>query len=324
VMQAMVSADATSIVFVVSDATSVGLVRSLSVTSPAGSDSTNVTVIHLVINELDADTVGTDANEFVEITTGIAAAVDLTGYQLVLVNGSTDTSYSATALATTDAAGYFVVGNAGVVPDAMIANDFLQNGADAAAIVQSASVVANGTAVASLAVLIDALVYDTNDGDDAALLSALLGAAPEAVQINEAARGTSDVDSIQRCGTARLDGRAFTIIDAPTLRAATVCSFSAATVQARFDATCAGCHTGGGAMGGLALDSFETTAIGEPSSAAGMHYIAAGSRATSYLYHKLANTHLSVPGGNGARMPFGGPFWSPADIERLGAYIDGL
>jgi hypothetical protein len=42
----------------------------------------------------------------------------------------------------------------------------------------------------------------------------------------------------------------------------------------------------------------------KPSSAAGMFYVTPKSLAQSYLWHKLTNTHLTVPGGNGCAMPY--------------------
>ncbi|MDQ3037562.1 MAG: hypothetical protein M3Y87_34525, partial [Myxococcota bacterium] len=326
-MQAIVSATPTTIVFQVSDASAVGLVRSLSVTSPAGSDSISVTVIHLVINELDSLTFTADSLEFVELTIGLAAAVDLTGYHLVLVDGTTDTSYASIALGSTDAAGYLLVGSASVSPDITIADATIQNEVEAAAIVQSATAFADGTAVTSLAVLIDALVHHSGQVADAGLLDALLGpTGAQRGQVNEAGgEGGPGNDSIQRCLTPRLDVRSFPIINTRTPRAPNTCAFTAAEVQARFDATCSGCHVGGGASGGLALDSFAATTMNVPAlQLPTMDRIEPGDRAASYLYHKLVGSHVMV-GGSGNRMPNDGPpYWAPVDIERFGLYIDGL
>ena len=69
-----------------------------------------------VINEVDADTPGTDAAEFVEILWTPNTALD--GYVVVLYNGSADTSYAAYDLDgfSTDANGFFIIGNPGVRP----------------------------------------------------------------------------------------------------------------------------------------------------------------------------------------------------------------
>jgi hypothetical protein len=183
------------------------------------SNSAAVTVVHLVINELDSDTPSTPVNddkEFVEISAGLAG-VSLYGYLLVRYNGSSDTSYGVTELG--DAAGTILTGSAGLLlvgntsltpaPDIALGTNTLQNGADAVAIHQgSAGDFPSGTAVTSVN-LIDALVYDTADADDAELLSVLLGSGPHSVQVNENQSGSGDVESIFRCCDARLDGRVF-------------------------------------------------------------------------------------------------------------------
>ena len=62
---------------------------------PAAAPAASTT---LVINEVDYDQPGTDAAEFVEIKNVGAAAVDLSGYELVMVNGATNTAYQTFAL----------------------------------------------------------------------------------------------------------------------------------------------------------------------------------------------------------------------------------
>ncbi len=151
-----------------------------------------------VINELDADTAGTDTLEFLEIYDGGVGNAPLDGLVVVLYNGSSDTSYNAIDLDgfTTNAEGYFVIGNT-AVPNVsiVIPSNGLQNGADAVAIYTAdATDFPNGTAVTT-ANLLDALVYDTNDGDDAGLL-VLLNAGE--AQINEGELGNKDGHSLQR------------------------------------------------------------------------------------------------------------------------------
>ena len=75
------------------DATPVGM-QSLVITTPTGSTMPfPLTVIRLLISEIDADQTGTDMAEFVEFQTGVAASLDLTGYVIVLWNGSTNVVY---------------------------------------------------------------------------------------------------------------------------------------------------------------------------------------------------------------------------------------
>ncbi|MCO5183148.1 MAG: lamin tail domain-containing protein [Anaerolineae bacterium] len=154
----------------------------------------------MIINEVDADTPGTDAAEFVELYDGGAGNTALDGLVIVFFNGSGDTSYAAFDLDgyATNGSGYFLLGNAGVspTPDITFAGNLLQNGADAVALYQAdAADFPNGTAVTT-SDLIDALVYDTDDGDDTGLLVLLNAGQP---QINEDANNNSDTESNGRC-----------------------------------------------------------------------------------------------------------------------------
>lgn len=159
------------------------------------------------INELDADTPSTDDEEFIELLTATPNA-SLNGYVLVLFNGSTnggDSSYFALDLdgLTSDVNGITLIGSNGVspVPDFILFDNTIQNGADAVAIYQAnASDFPDGT-LATTTNLIDALVYDTNDADDTNLL-ALLG---ETDQINEGGNGSSTINSIQSDGMGGYD-----------------------------------------------------------------------------------------------------------------------
>ena len=99
----------------------------------------------------------------------------------------------------TDADGYFVLGNPGVANVDMIFDPgsfgALQNGADAVALhLGDAADFPNDTAVTTTD-LLDAIVYDTNDGDDAGLAVLLTGGG----QVNEDGRGAKDNHSNQRC-----------------------------------------------------------------------------------------------------------------------------
>ncbi len=184
--------------------------QSVVVTTPAGASAPfAITVLHLVIAEVDADTDGRDDQEFVEIDTGVAG-VDLRDFVLVLYNGATGSSDEVWRLdATSDAAGRVLLGNARVASaDLTIRDAAIQNGPDALALYRARpSEFPVGTAIR--ADPIDAVIWDTDDPDSATLLSALLGAGPEAVQINENANGTRLTDSVTRCGAARNDGRAW-------------------------------------------------------------------------------------------------------------------
>ncbi len=121
-----------------------------------------------IINEVGADTVGTDTLSSMSSTTAAQSNTSLDGLALVLYNGNGDVSYNAFDLdgRSTDAEGYFVLcGNAANVPncdvDVSPDTDLIQNGQDAVALYQAdASSFPNGTAVTTVN-LIDAIVYDT-------------------------------------------------------------------------------------------------------------------------------------------------------------------
>lgn len=160
----------------------------------------------IVINEVDADTPGTDALEFVELYNTDATPVTLTDHVLVFFNGSNDLSYSTLSLSslTVPGNGYVVIGNTGVanVGAVTFAGNFLQNGQDAVALysgMASAAAFPNNTPVATPplgAVLVDAVVYDTADADDPSLIAALTPGQP---QIDEGASGgPAEANSISR------------------------------------------------------------------------------------------------------------------------------
>ena len=168
----------------------------------------------LFINEIDADTPDTDVDEFVEIYDGGVGNTSLDGVILVLFNGSNDQSYATFDLIgqSTNANGFFVLGSASVpnvdfTPAGFDTNE-IQNGADAAALYFApASAFSNGSSP-SQANLIDAIVYDTNDGDDTGLLTGL----GQTVQYNESENGNNATESLSRSP----DGTGAFVAQAPT------------------------------------------------------------------------------------------------------------
>ncbi|HKQ46551.1 MAG TPA: hypothetical protein VJZ71_00600 [Phycisphaerae bacterium] len=163
-----------------------------------------------VINELNSDTTGVDQMEFIEIYDGGIGNLPLFGYVVVFFNGSApgDGSYFAVDLdgKSTNPRGYFVLGNA-LVTNALIgggmfgpqhvlqfADNVLQNGQDAVGLYQIPNPPPANSGPTMLN-LVDAVVYDTNDADDPALMAALLN--PGQPQVDE---GVLPPDlSIQRC-----------------------------------------------------------------------------------------------------------------------------
>ena len=145
---------------------------------------------NVVINEIDPDTPGTDTAEFIELrTTDPTTALD--GLVLVLINGSSDTSYGAFDLDgyTTDANGVFVLCEdatvvSGCDGDALSS---IQNGPDAVALyVGDGTDFPNGTAASSTN-LVDAIVYGSSRDEE------LLTALGETVQFED-----TDTTSLQR------------------------------------------------------------------------------------------------------------------------------
>ena len=165
----------------------------------------------MLINEVDADTTGTDVAEFVELFDGGSGSTPLDGLSVVLHNGSDDASYQAYDLDgySTDADGYFVLcGNAGNVPncdlDVSPDSNLVQNGADAVALVLGDAVNFPNDTPVSTTNLVDAIVYDTNDNDDAGILVLLNASQP---QINEGGEGNQAGHSNQRCPNGAGGGR---------------------------------------------------------------------------------------------------------------------
>lgn len=153
----------------------------------------------VLINEVDADTDGTDTLEFVELFDGGRGNTDLSDMTLVLYNGATTANYAAFDLDgfSTDENGYFVLGNAAVLNVGLVFdNNTLQNGADAVALMRGdAADFLAGTGLPTTNRIMDALVYDTNDADNSPLLF-LLNAGQG--QVNEASLG-GPTDSNSRC-----------------------------------------------------------------------------------------------------------------------------
>lgn len=169
---------------------------------PAGEIRGQVVPGTLTINEVDADTAGTDTLEFIELYDGGVGNTSLDGLVLVFYNGSATSNASYLAIDlngfTTDASGFFLVGNTLVTPTPAIifTDNTLQNGADGVALhVGNAVTFGPGVAAADNAV-IDAVVYDTADPDATALITALTPGQP---QIDEASGAGSATDSIGRC-----------------------------------------------------------------------------------------------------------------------------
>jgi predicted extracellular nuclease/methionine-rich copper-binding protein CopC len=159
--------------------------------------TTTVTIADFVlINELDANTPGTDTAEFVELYDGGRGRTALDGLTLVLFNGNGAVSYAAVPLDgyATGPDGYFVIGNSAVSGGLTIANGLIQNGPDALALYAApAHAFPTNTPVTTTG-LVDAIVYGAEPSDT---LRALLTSGQTAV--DEGSLGAADSHSLQRC-----------------------------------------------------------------------------------------------------------------------------
>ena len=158
----------------------------------------------LVINELDCDNPSTDIQEFVEIKSQMPN-FSTDGYVLVFFNGSTnggDSSYLTIDLTgfSTDSNGLLLVGSTGVspYPQLLIAQNLIQNGADAVAIYQASPDDFPEGTVANITNLVDVLLYDTSDADDLTLID-IFDDDPNFANIQQINEGSSgNTNSIQR------------------------------------------------------------------------------------------------------------------------------
>jgi len=164
-------------------------------------------VVSIIINEVDCDTFGTDAAEFIELYDGGIGNAPLDGLVVVLFDGDGDQSYQAFDLDgySTNSDGFFVLGNTAVPNvDLVFPDDTLKNGPDAVALhVGDDGDFPNDTPVTS-ANVIDAIIYDTGQADDSGLLDVLT---PGQAQIDEDGQGDQENHSNSRVpdGGTQLD-----------------------------------------------------------------------------------------------------------------------
>ena len=209
------------------DSTPTGSTELILSSDSGASASFDLTVIHLVINEVDCDQTSTDTGEFVEISAGIGG-VDLSGYVLVLYNGNGNRVYDKRQLTgVTNDDGMLLVGPAGFAPEPHVtwggASNQLQNGADGVGLHQGDVADFPGGAAAASNALIDAVVYGTSDGPATGLLDGLFGAGNAlASQLDENVNRNKDTESIQRCGAGRLDSTNWNVTT-PTPAAENTC-----------------------------------------------------------------------------------------------------
>jgi len=261
----------------------------------------------VLINEVDADQTSTDSVEFIELIAPGGTSLD--GHFLLLYNGAnaTDAEYDVVDLSgqTVPADGFFVVGvaivpNVDFVPSVFNPTNAIQNGADAVALwldTSGALVSADWfgtdpTTAPGAAVLIDALVYDTSDSDDAVLLSNLGITGP---QVNENENGAKDTESNGRCpdGGAAFDTGSYKQA-LPTPGTANNCS-----------APSAWSDDGAGLAGGGGVPLLEGTGDLSDGSANSVDLSGGAASATAALFLSIGPvTPIPFKGGTLVPVPF--------------------
>ncbi|MGV9003579.1 endonuclease [Flavobacterium sp.] len=140
------------------------------------------TYSQIVINEIDADTPGTDTKEFIELKS-TSPNFSLNGYVVVLFNGGSNGLSNISYLAldldgyTTDINGLFLIGNNQVspTPTYIIPNASIQNGPDVVAIYQANATDFPLNTPANTTNLIDALAYSANASSTPSTIMSALG-----------------------------------------------------------------------------------------------------------------------------------------------------
>ena len=81
----------------------------------------------------------------------------------------------------------------------------------------------------------------------------------------------------------------------------------------------AGCHAAGASPSGLVLDAGQSygNLVGHPAAESPLDRVSPGNPDGSYIILKLRGD----PSITGARMPLGGPYLTPAQIEGIAAWI---
>ena len=167
----------------------------------------SVTVVQLLVNELDAYTTPATTRQFVEVSAGGAGtgtAVSLAGYTLVVYDGATGLVVAAYELtAATNASGLLLAGSAALSPSPSVVfpdGTLPASNASAVAIYQGLPSDFPAGSAWSTTRLLDVLVYDTGQVDDDFLLDSAYGGVgtPQRKQPTEALNGQAAIHSIAR------------------------------------------------------------------------------------------------------------------------------
>lgn len=194
--------------------------RTALVEAANGVAALELTIVHLVIAELDDETdVGADVRQLIELETGVPG-VSLSGYVLVLFDGNGDRAYASVPLdAEVDEGGRLVIGSAAIGPDLVLPDNIIDDvGGNAVAVYQRESYGDGDTATRED--LLDALVYTRDGSAEVTLTQTLL------VGGGVVSEGATELEqretSIQRCAPERRRGDVWHLA-APTPGAPNAC-----------------------------------------------------------------------------------------------------
>jgi endonuclease I len=156
----------------------------------------------IFINEVDADTVGTDNKEFIELKSN-TPNFSLDGYVLVFFNGTSSGTGNASYFTldldglTTDVNGNVLIGNALVspTPAVIVANNIIQNGPDGIGLYLGNDTDFPLGTIANNTNLIDSIAYNFSPTQ---LPTALMTSFGISVFVNEAANINATIESMQR------------------------------------------------------------------------------------------------------------------------------
>ena len=200
-----------------------GTVMATATPTPQLQSNYTVCKSRVLINEINSDSPGFDANEFIELYDGGRGNSDLSGYVLVLFNGNGDSSYLTVPLTgyKTDKNGYLLVGGVSLDPDIPLPPNTVQNGPDAVTLYIDFPVNFPYRSPPTASKIADVVVYGTRDRPAKSLLSILQ---PTGHQVNEDWEHHPGEESISRCWShAQVHPESF-VLTHPTPRQPNNCS----------------------------------------------------------------------------------------------------
>ncbi|XP_048030269.1 uncharacterized protein si:ch211-183d21.1 [Megalobrama amblycephala] len=172
-----------------------------------------------LLNEINTDCIGgAEDEEFIELWHPSGFRMSLDFVWLVMINGQTGMVYYELELNGyfTDDDGYFLIGSSKVGPDIRIPPNTIQNGPDAIVLYRSKSPPSQEGQNIPRSGLLDAVVYRTR-GSDKKVSELTEALTPRQLPLLEDINALPGDETLNRCGTKRLDLNAFRVAS-PTPR----------------------------------------------------------------------------------------------------------